>query len=284
MKRLCCLLCVLLVLPLAALGEAQMARRPDINQDVLLDPPYDFDPETMLPREFGPYYENDYPTGISEYLLLPGTELENTVTVLQGAEEGPVLYVIAGVHGGEIAAWMAGNLLKKIGIKAGTLYILSPANPWGAAMEPRSRYVKDDQDLNRSFPGDPNGNEAQRVAHAIYTDVQDKSPVFVFDLHEAATNKEGRDFLGHSLIYTTLNGIEDMYLDMLLETQLGLLTSTPFDFFAPGPIGSVNNTIANQLGIPVITVETYRADPMEVRISDQLAVTQYVLRHYGLVE
>ncbi|HHX21680.1 MAG TPA: hypothetical protein GX722_07810, partial [Clostridiales bacterium] len=76
----------------------------------------------------------------------------------------------------------------------------------------------------------------------------------------------------------------DMYLDMLLETQLGLLTSTPFDFFAPGPIGSVNNTIANQLGIPVITVETYRADPMEVRISDQLAVTQYVLRHYGLVE
>ena len=67
MKRLCCLLCVLLVLPFSALTEAQMARRPDINQDVLLDPPYDFDPETMLPREFGPYYENDYPTGISEY-------------------------------------------------------------------------------------------------------------------------------------------------------------------------------------------------------------------------
>lgn len=285
MKRLLCLIMlVALLLPALALGESQMARRPDMDTEAELDPPYDFDPETMLPREFGPYFEQEYPVSVDTYPLLPGTEWENTVTVLKAEQEGPVIYVVAGVHGGEIAAWSAGNLLKKIGIKAGTLYILSPANPWGAAAEPRSRYVRGEEDLNRSFPGDPEGNAAQQIAHAIFTDIRDKNPVFVFDLHEAATNKEGRDFLGRSLIYTTLDGIQDMYLDLLLETQLGTLTSMPFDFFSPGPIGSINNTVANDLKIPVITVETYRADPMEVRIADQLAVVQFVLRDYGMVE
>ncbi len=284
MKRAICLLLVMLLLPVLGLSETQMARRPDPEAEVVLDPPYDFDPNTMLPRDFGPYFEGEYSVTADTYPLLPGTEWENTVTVLKGAEEGPVLYIIAGVHGGEVAAWSTGNLLKKIGIKAGTLYILSPANPWGAQAEPRSRYVRGEEDLNRSFPGNPDGNAAEQVANAIFSDVKDKQPVFVFDLHEAATNREGRDFLGRSLIYTTLDGIEDMYLDLLLETQLGTLTSMPFDFFAPGPAGSVSSTMANELGIPVITVETYRADPMEVRIADQLAVVQFVLRHYGMVE
>ena len=46
----------------------------------------------------------------------------------------------------------------------------------------------------------------------------------------------------------------------------------------------MNRTITEQLGVPTITVETFRGYEMEQRIGDQLAVVQYVLKDYGLVE
>ena len=52
----------------------------------------------------------------------------------------------------------ADTLAEKIGIRAGTVHILSPANRWGAEADPRVRYVTEQEDLNRSFPGDPEGN------------------------------------------------------------------------------------------------------------------------------
>lgn len=90
----------------------------------------------------GDYFTDcDYPTRVSTYKLAEGTDIENEVTVLQGEEEGPTIYIVAGVHGDEIAGWMTGNLVKKIGIRAGTVHILSPANRWGAEADPRVRYV-----------------------------------------------------------------------------------------------------------------------------------------------
>ena len=203
--------------------------------------------------------------------------------MLPGEEEGPTIYIVAGVHGDEIAGWMTGNLVKKIGIRAGTVHILSPANRWGAEADPRVRYVTEQEDLNRSFPGDPEGNMAQRVADSIYQDIQRVDPVFLFDLHEARANAENKDFLGSSLIYTDLSEMSDMYLEMLMATESGELCSERFNFYGPGPIGSINNTVTTQLGIPTITVETYRGYELERRIGDQLDIVEYVLRYYGLI-
>lgn len=253
-------------------------------EDMPVDPPYDFDPNEMMPQDFGPYFEGEY-SGyqVSTYPILEGTEYENTVTVLKSEQEGPTIYVIAGVHGDEQAAWHTGNLLKKIDIKAGTLYILSPANPWGAQADPPSRYVTGEEDLNRSFPGDPNGTPAQRVAAAIMEDVTKAQPDFVFDLHEAKVVNSQLDFLGSTLIFTDLTGMEEMFMNLVLATEAGTLCSEPFGYQGPGPEGSVNKTITETLHIPVITVETFRRYEMERRISDQLAVTEYVLEYYGLV-
>lgn len=258
--------------------------RPAVGAEVVIDPPYNFDPEQMVPCDFGDYFTNaDYPTKVSSYKLGEGTSIENEVVVLKGQEEGPSVYIVAGVHGDEIAGWMTGNLLKKVGIRAGTLYILSPANRWGVAAEPRSRYVTEKEDLNRAFPGDPEGSMAEQAADAIYQDIRRVAPVFLFDLHEARYNAENRDFLGSSLIYTSLDKMEDMYLELLIATETGEICSERYNFYAPGPVGSVNSTVTTGLGIPVVTVETYRGYPLERRIGDQLDIVQYVLTYYGLL-
>ena len=106
--------------------------RPEIGAEVVIDPPYDFDPAEMVPGDFGDYFTDcDYPTQVSTYKLAEGTDIENEVTVLQGEEEGPTIYIVAGVHGDEIAGWMTGNLVKKIGIRAGTVHILRGIWPSG---------------------------------------------------------------------------------------------------------------------------------------------------------
>ena len=268
----------------ASSQEASVDERLEQFEDMPIDPPYNFNPNDMMPEDFGPYFEAEYyGNEVSTYPILEGTDYENTVTVLKSEQEGPTIYVIAGVHGDEQAAWHTGNLLKKIDIKAGTLYILSPANPWGAQADPPSRYVVAKEDLNRCFPGDPNGTPAQQVAAAIMQDVTRAAPDFVFDLHEAKVVNSQLDFLGSTLIFTDLTGMEEMFMNLVLETEAGTLCSEPFAYQGPGPEGSVNRTITETLHIPVITVETFRRYEMERRISDQLAVTQYVLAYYGLV-
>jgi len=78
-------------------------------------------------------------------------------------------------------------------------------------------------------------------------------------------------------------GMEDLYLELITATTTGEVGSEQFNFFAPGPIGSINNTVSMQLKIPVITVETYRGYPLERRIGDQLDIVEYVLDHYDMI-
>ena len=128
-------------------GRRDAIDRPELGTEVVIDPPYDFDPAEMVPTDFGGYFVDcDYPTEVSTYKLAEGTDIENEVVVLKGQEEGPVIYIVAGVHGDEIAGWMTGNLVKKVGIKAGTVHILAPANRWGASAEPRVRFVTERED------------------------------------------------------------------------------------------------------------------------------------------
>lgn len=266
----------------AAQTPAPREEEPEDLENMPLDPDYDFDVDAMTPADFGDFFTAEYPCDVSEYALLPGSSWQNEVTVIRGAEDGPIVYVVAGVHGDEEAAWQTGKLLKKISIKAGTLYILAPANKWGAQKLPKSRFL-DKKDLNRSFPGNPSGTAAQQVAYAIYHDIKAKQPVFVFDLHEASVVQEGRDYLGSSLIFTDVTLFDELFFDLLWATEDGEVCSRPFNYYSPGPDGSVNNTVTKGLGIPAMTVETFRGYPMENRISDQLDIVQYVLHYYGMV-
>ena len=269
--------------PVTVTTEATEATTVDLA-DLPADPPYDYDIDTMLPKDFGELFTSDYEGGsTTSYKLLDGTSLENEVTVIKGAQDGPTVYVIAGIHGNEEAAWRSGELLERITIKAGTLYILAPANRWGAYSEPQSRYISG-KDPNRAFPGDPDGTDAQKYAYAVYNDVKKKNPDFVFDLHEAIVIEEGRDYLGSSLIYTDMSLFGDLLIDMVLLTQDGDLCNHAMNYYSPGPDGSINKTITEGLGIATLTVETFRGYQMEDRIFDQLSIVQYVLRDYGMVD
>ena len=199
----------------------------------VVEPEVTFDIYEKTVSDFVDDFDTVYEVDRESYLLTPGADTETTVVKITGREPGPVVYVAAGIHGNERAAWYAGLMLQKATIKSGTLYVLAPANAQGARLNRRT------------------------VA--------------------------GRDFLGSNLIYSSLTGMEDLFFDLLFDTQDGKVTSRPFNVNGPGPAGSMNRTVAEELGIPAITVETFRGFQMERRVSDQLKIVAYVLRYKGML-
>lgn len=216
----------------------------------------------------------------TDYRLLEGTDLENSVCRLQGKEDGATLYIVGGVHGDEKAGWIAGELLKEASFTYGTIYIISPANRYGAEQDQRE--TKEERDLNRNFPGDPEGCDAEQIAWAIYSDIQEKQPDFVLDLHEARAAKERRDALGNSVICQSLEKSGDLVLELLMESEEGKVCSEPLTLYGSPPPGSVNRIVTENLGIPVMTVETFREDPLKVRVRNHLEITEFVMEYLGM--
>jgi predicted deacylase len=122
-------------------------------------------------------------------IKLPGAALANDeprpVVSVTGAKQGPVLFVNAGVHGGEYPAVEAvirlGKTLdpKKI---SGTVILMPVLNL--PAFRTRTPFVCpiDNVNPNRVFPGDPHGSYSEQMTHALINEFVVHADAYV-DLH-----------------------------------------------------------------------------------------------------
>lgn len=115
------------------------------------------------------------------------------LTVIHGAQPGPVLAVVAGVHGFEFASILAAERLADRVDPAklsGTLVLVRVANVNG--FEGRSPNVNpvDRKNLNRVFPGKADGTQTERIADIIAREVVARS-TFLMDVHSG----DGAEFL-----------------------------------------------------------------------------------------
>lgn len=107
------------------------------------------------------------------------------VSIIRGAQSGPVLLISTGVHGYEFAPIIAAERLADEldpALIRGTVVLTRPGHV--SAFEARSPYVNpyDRKNLNRSFPGDASGTQTERIAHALSTELIAKAD-FVADVH-----------------------------------------------------------------------------------------------------
>jgi predicted deacylase len=118
------------------------------------------------------------------------------LTIINGARSGPVLALVAGVHGAEYPPILALQRVRKtIDPKtlAGTVILVHCANM--PSYMKRTIYYSpvDGQNLNRVFPGKPDGTLSQRLADALTRNVIERAD-FVVDLHAGDANESLRPY------------------------------------------------------------------------------------------
>ena len=188
------------------------------------------------------------PDGMDEGTTIP-------VTVVHGASDGPVLALIAGIHGYEyppITALQAMRTQVDPAALSGTIILVHIANM--PAFLGRTIYYSpgDGKNLNRMFPGDPDGSISQRIAHILTTEVIDQAN-YVIDLHGGDGNEALRPYV---YMPVTGNAVFDSKIEGL-AVAFGLdhivMDTGPQN--ANGPSLFTDQT-ALERGIPAITTET----------------------------
>jgi uncharacterized protein len=133
--------------------------------------------------------------GSRKLVDLPVSKLSNhtpvtlPVHVLHGQQPGPAMFVSAAIHGDELnGVETIRRLLRTIRPLnvSGTLLCVPVVNTYGFLA--RSRYMPDRRDLNRSFPGSPDGSLAARLSHLFLNEVVLRCQLGV-DLHTAAVHR-----------------------------------------------------------------------------------------------
>lgn len=184
--------------------------------------------------------------------LFDGVPVSTPVLVVNGVEPGPTLCLTAAVHGDELnGIEMVRRVMHDITPNrlSGALIGVPIVNVQG--FRRGSRYLPDRRDLNRYFPGNPNGSAAARIANSFFTNVIANCDALV-DLHtgsfERANLPQIRADLRNPDIVTLTQGFGATVI----------LHSTP-------GVGTLRYA-ATRAGIPTVTLEA--GGPLQLEMSE----------------
>lgn len=207
-----------------------------------------------------------------------GTPAQSPLHVLIGAEEGPVLYVQAGVHGDEINGVEVVRRVV-IGTNPAQLHgilLTVPATNGPGFIHHQRRNPFDEEDMNRIWPGNAHGLTSQQMAYNLYTQVV-RHAQYVVDLHTANSNTVLHVVYGRG-DEASRKLAEAFGLDVLLEEDVNEeLVQARFT-------GKLRNTLTAQ-SIPAITPELGGNNYFEEKniVRGVRGVTN-VMKYLGMIE
>jgi predicted deacylase len=205
----------------------------------------------------------EVPAGVDAAAKIP-------VIVVNGARPGPVLAMVAGSHGTEYASIVALQKLAQAADPAqisGTLIIVPLVNVASFAQKVPHLNPIDGKNMNRFYPGKPDGTQTERASWAIAKQVVEKCD-YLIDLHGgdldenlrrytylAATGKEAQDAASRAMVLAF--GLDHIILQ---------------DFKTPVAAGGANplTRYATGLGKPSVAAEAGHAGTTDAEDVDAL--------------
>ncbi|MGH2347197.1 MAG: succinylglutamate desuccinylase/aspartoacylase family protein, partial [Chloroflexota bacterium] len=201
-----------------------------------------------------------------------------TMLTVRGAQPGPTLALLGGVHGDEWEGVAAvGRIIRLLHERAirGTVRIVAVCNE--LAFEAMSRTAPPTgRDLARCFPGHKDGVVAERMA-AVLTDEAIRGADFLIDLHGAGL---------HYTMPTLVGFIGGAGAAGRSAAQAAAVFGAPvvWGHPPPPPIGRTIST-AFALGIPSLYAETTGAGELRTRdIECYTRGVERVMRFLGMLE
>ena len=131
----------------------------------------------------------EVPAGVDAATRIP-------ITIVRGAQGGPTLALIAGTHGSEVAPIVALQRVRATldpALLRGTVLIVHVANM--PSFLGRTIYYSpiDGKNLNRVYPGKPDGTVSERIAYAITNQIIERAD-FLVDIHSGDGNESLRPY------------------------------------------------------------------------------------------
>lgn len=142
-------------------------------------------------KSIGEWFGDIIPAGESRDVNLVVSESYSSMNVQiqihirRAIADGPVVFVTAALHGDEINGTGAIHQLvqdDEFQLLKGSVILIPVLNL--PAFDRHSRYLPDRRDLNRSFPGSPDGSLANRMASTIFNEIIPRCD-YGIDLHTA---------------------------------------------------------------------------------------------------
>ncbi|KAB2851333.1 MAG: deacylase [Hyphomicrobiaceae bacterium] len=193
---------------------------------------------------------------------------------------GPTVLVTAAVHGDEYEGQIAVmKLFRHLDAKAvsGRIIALSATN-LPAALAGRRVSPLDDLNLNRCFPGSPDGRPTDQIAHYVESELLPRAD-FAIDLHSGGSSL---DYVPSTLAHKPADKAE-------LERMVALMRAfaTPYAYFVSQPMGEDRTLMggARRAKVPVLGTELGGGGSLSVeraRIAAEGLVR--ALAHLGVLE
>jgi predicted deacylase len=124
----------------------------------------------------------------------PATDIP--VVVINGARPGPILALVAGSHGTEYASIVALQKLaatQQPDVLSGALIVIPLMNLASFTQKVPHLNPVDGKNMNRLYPGKPDGTQTERISWAVAKQVVDKSD-YLIDLHGGDLDENLRQY------------------------------------------------------------------------------------------
>jgi predicted deacylase len=177
------------------------------------------------------------------------------VTIIHGKKPGPVLGLIAGIHGYEYPPIIALQKLPSLvdpAYVSGTIVLVHIANV--SAFLGRSVYYNpvDHKNLNRVFPGNKNGTITERIAWTIAHELFPRFNYFI-DVHAGDASEDLHPYVGY-VVYgqqteAAKKMAEAMGFDWIIRSERKFADSLPTQY-------ATSEAVAQ--GIPALAIECGR--------------------------
>lgn len=220
--------------------------------------------------------------------LADGNEVRIPVMIARGEQEGPVLWINAGVHGQEVSGIFAiHRLWSRLNLKElrGAVVATPGCNPLG--LKAHNKFNPDDQlDLDQQFPGKERGWLSEQMAFHFFNEVR-RTANYLIDLHALG----GVDAAPYT-VYKTAAGVPDTVNED--TKKMALLMGAPFNCRVdlktavgelPGPVMGALDIQCIVNGIPAMMFEMGAGNRV-VWPSVELAQTGFdnVMRMLGMID
>jgi hypothetical protein len=231
--------------------------------------------------------EHDKYTFIRQDYFGQNDEYETPFFVFKGKEPGPVMILDGGIHGDEIASYMAcDSIVKYLNLFSGTLIVIPKTNIQACRLNQRAVNF----DFNHAFPGDLKADLYEyRLAYEFMWLVDSVKPDLIINLHEARTKWNPKALSDPEKAYgqiviSCIQPFEEL-LVRSVENMNKKIPAGDFQFhthyYLYKEYSSLDNFVT-KFNIKSYTVESYRGFGIDARVKLQLVAALQFMEEIGL--